>query len=620
MSDPYDVLTIAAIADELAATIGGGRIQRIGLVNSRTIGAEIYANRQRHYLLASANDQRPGLRLVSTMPSLDPSLVTPFGLLLRKHGRGGVIVGIEQPQLERLVRLSIARRRIPLQNEPTASPPVPEIDDEEDVTGDDEFADSDDIVIVSLVIEIMGRHSNLILVDDQERILESAKRVTPAMSRVRVVLPRLPYAPPPPLDRRDPRHVAPDDINAILAGHKPGDDLARTLVSGYRGVSPMMAREMVYRALGHVDAPVAAANPAAVAALAQAARNLLAPLATATWQPRVYRDRTVTGDGAVATFAATPMTHLAAELDEEPVASISAAAELAADAAGYATPERHAQRRERLLAAVRGERERVDRRMAALAEQSTRAADGERWKTWGELIYASIWRIEPGMSMLDVEGERIPLNPNLSPSDNAQAYFERYRKAQGATAQLPAIVQETRAALAYLDQLATMVAQAPGFAELEALAAEWNDGRMPEAAPPKKRKHTPRRPRPLVDSQGNLVYVGHSGPQNDLLTFDLAGPDDTWLHARGVGGSHVIIRWQSPGSEEREETVSAAASLAAWYSAARTGSAVEVDVAPRRHVRKLKGAGPGMVTYRNERTIRVPPKPEQDLREILNER
>src|ERR671921_2480102 len=121
--DPYDVLTIAAIADELSATIGNGRIQRIGLLDPRTIGAEIYAGGQRHYVIASANDRQPRLRLAPDMPSLDSALITPFGLLLRKHTRGGIILGVDQPPLERLVHLSIAKRQAPLKTGRGASRP-----------------------------------------------------------------------------------------------------------------------------------------------------------------------------------------------------------------------------------------------------------------------------------------------------------------------------------------------------------------------------------------------------------------------------------------------------------------------------------------------------------------
>jgi predicted ribosome quality control (RQC) complex YloA/Tae2 family protein len=620
VTDPYDILTIAAMTDELSATIGNGRFQRLGLIDKRTIGAEIYAGGQRRYLIASADDRKPRLRLASAMPSLDTSLVTPFGLLLRKHVRGGVILGIDQPPLERLVRLSIAKRHKPLKTDDEAASWTEESAEDDEPLPEEEA----DLRFVTLVVELMGRHSNLILIDNDGLILEGAKRVTPAMSRVRTVLPRAPYAPPPPLDRPDPRVATTAEVSALLGGRAPDADLSRVLVSGFRGVSPTVAREVVHRVVGASDARVEGLAFDAPAALARELRAILEPLATGHWRPQIYRERGTEGEGAVVTFAATPMAHLAAVLDEVPISSISQAASLAEGGDDREAPIRHVQRRERLQAAVSGARERAERRLESLAEQLARAGEAERLKTWGELIYAYLWQIEPGQTALEVEGERISLDPERSPSENAQAYFERYRKAQGASAHLPALQDQTREELAYLDQMRTLIAQAPGFAELEALAAEWAAGQEPDPAPgarpERKITRTLGRPRPLLDSAGNAVYVGRSGPQNDLLTFDLAGPDDTWLHARGVGGSHVIIRWQRPDAAEDERTVAAAAALAAWYSAARDSGAVEVDVARRRHVRKIKGARPGMVTYRNERTIRVQPLAEEGVREILRGR
>jgi predicted ribosome quality control (RQC) complex YloA/Tae2 family protein len=134
----------------------------------------------------------------------------------------------------------------------------------------------------------------------------------------------------------------------------------------------------------------------------------------------------------------------------------------------------------------------------------------------------------------------------------------------------------------------------------------------------KPRRRAPdRRPRPLHDAAGNAVYIGRSGAQNDQVTFDLAGPNDTWLHARGVPGSHVVVRWHGPGDEEDPATIEAAAALAAFYSAARASASVEVDATRRRHVRKIKGAGPGMVTYRNERTLAVRPADEAGVASVL---
>lgn len=615
MPDPYDLLTIAAVVDDMATTIGNGRIQRIGLVDARTIVAEVYANGQRHHLLASADDRLPRLRLAEQMPSLDTTLITPLGLLLRKYVRGGIILSIDQPPLERLARFSIAKRLARFANDhPSESDELIGQDDDGDL---EEIADVD-IRICHLYVELMGRHSNLILVDDDGMIMESAKRVTPSMSRVRIVLPRHVYLPPPPPDRLDPRTATTPEMAAIVANVPPDAEISRTLVTSYRGLSPTMAREIVFRALGP-DADHGGVDVSASAgALAAETRQLLRPLETGKWQPQVYRDP---DEDEVVAFSAVPMSHLAHRHRAEDAESISAAAALAEQGTQRPSPLRHAQRRQRLLNAVLEARGKVEHRQAALASQAARAAEGERFKRSGELIYAHLWEIAPGQTELHVEGLHIALDPRLSATDNAQDYFERYRKAQSAEAQLPQLSADSDTEMAYLDQLATLISQAPGFAELEQLAAEWTAHTAPPSVSSRpRRKSAPRRPAALVDAHGNNVLIGRSGPQNDLVTFDIAGPDDTWLHARGVGGSHVIIRWQNPAHPEEPETIEAAAALAAWYSAAREGGSVEVDVAPRRHVRKIKGAGPGMVTYRNERTIRVQPLPEESLRDRLTPR
>jgi predicted ribosome quality control (RQC) complex YloA/Tae2 family protein len=473
---------------------------------------------------------------------------------------------------------------------------------------------------VALYVELMGRHSNLILVDDDGHIMESAKRVTPDMSRVRPVLPRLPYVPPPPPDRLDPRSITPVAAARLLDALPPDAELARALVNTYRGISPVMAHEIVFRATGSSETRAGDVSVAIAEPLARETLALLEPLRTTVWSPQIYRERDHPDPGDVVACSPILMTHLATEYDASPAQSMSEALALAEGAADRPGPVRHAQRRQRLLDSVAAAREKAERRLVALAAESARAADAERLKTAGELIYAYLWQIEPGQLSLDVDGTSIPLDPGLTANENAQAYFERYRKAQSADAQLPALVEEGRAEIAYLDQLATLVAQAPGFSELEALAAEWAEQAAPDLASRPKKTPAPRRPRALVDANGNSVYVGRSGNQNELVTFDIAGPDDTWLHARGVAGSHVVIRWRSPDSPETPATVEAAAALAAWYSAARESGGVEVDVALRRHVRKIKGAGPGMVTYRNERTIRVQPAPEERLRHILSDR
>ncbi|MDQ3696381.1 MAG: NFACT family protein [Chloroflexota bacterium] len=621
----FDVLTIAAVTDELAATVLDGRIQRIGLVDPRTITAEIYAGGERRYLIASADDRLGRLHLTESMPSVDAQLITPFGLLLRKYVRGGILIGIDQPPLERLVRLSIAKRVVPNHGTRGRLEENPATDDEiaAGVDEEDEFADNAEVTYVHLMVELMGRHSNLILVDDAGKIMESAKRVTSSMSRVRPIQPRLPYTPPPAIDKPDPRRVTTAGIEQFLGAEPPGNGLARSLVSWLRGISPQMAKEIAFRATGTEGATMAALPPDAATLIARETRALFEPLLTSTWAPRVYQD----DDDVVVAFAADPLGYLAGSMKEGAVPSISAAAALAmgSDLGDAASPIRHAQRRDRLLASIQAARERQQRRLHSVQEQQARAGETERLREWGDLIYAYLWQIEPGQAELRVDAAVVPLDPALSGKENAQHYFEQYRKAQGAGARTPELIAGIEADLGYLDQMRTLTEHAAGFNELEALAHEWESysGKAPERGPrPEgaRRRPQPQRPRPLLDDDGNAVYVGHSGNQNAQITFDLAGPNDTWLHARGVPGSHVIVRWRHPAGEERDATIEAAAALAAYYSAARGSAGVEVDVTRRRHVRKIRGSGPGMVTYRNERTIAVAPASERELTGVLGSR
>jgi len=248
------------------------------------------------------------------------------------------------------------------------------------------------------------------------------------------------------------------------------------------------------------------------------------------------------------------------------------------------------------------------RKLANVREQGARAQEIDLLRLWGETIYANLWQITPGQAELDVDGIRVPLDPAIPAKEMAQRYFEEYRKAQSAGMHQEELEGTIATEVTYLEQLATLTEQAEGFADLEALLTEFEAHEGTPSLGRRRARQAPRKPVPMwVDDDGNAVFVGRSAAQNDAVTFAIAGPEDTWLHARGVGGSHVVIRWRNPQQPEREATVLAAAQLAAWFSAARTSARVEVDVAKRKHVRKIKGGPPGLVTYRNERTVAVAP-------------
>jgi predicted ribosome quality control (RQC) complex YloA/Tae2 family protein len=616
----YDILTTAAMTDELRASILDGRVQKLGMVDALTIAAEVYANGKRQALVASADASQPRLYLASSLPSFDTSIVTPFSLQLRKYVRGGFVIDVSQPPLERLVELTIARRL------PDAAARRGAGGDVEEVEGDEEIDENDiwnrpDVTRTRLIIEIMGRHSNLILVDEDGLIMESAKRVTPAMSRVRPIQPKRMYVVPPPPETADPRRATGPGIELLFADEKPGRKMHQVLVRGFRGMSPQMAREVVFTITGDIDSVVGEPGQVDAQSVAREVRRLFEPTMLGRWRPVVYRR-----DDEVIAYSAVPMAHLAAGATADECASMSEAVEASLQGAQQEAPRDHDQLRRQLTGRIGEARERVASRLRSLREQQQRAEEANRLRHAGEMIYAYMWKVEPGQALLEIGGEApIELDPALDANGNAQAYFERYRKAQRGLEQVPSRIGADDREDAYLQQLATQAEQSQGFSTIETLMREFEEyleahpsGRSPDQRGGQK-KRKPKSGQASTPDQyrtpdGHQIYVGRSGRQNDQVTFSIGGPDDTWLHARGVAGSHVIVRWDTATEVEDPETIETAAALAGWYSAARTSGSVDVDVAKRRHVRKISGAGPGMVTYRNEHTIVATPKDEQALR------
>jgi len=589
----FDSLTTAALADQLSQQIENGRVQQLGLISRQAVWFEIYASRRRSYLIASAENQAPAVYLTDTEPVWDRQLVTPLLLLLRKYARGGRVISVQQPPLERIITLTFSAGRAP-----RPEPLHPELSDVEDEDDDDDTEGEVDAIFTHLHCEIMGRHSNLILVDDANLIIESAKRVTTSMSRVRPIAPRRPFIPPPPRHALDPRLVTEADLNSVVQQVSDPRALFKKLPSIVRGMSPQVAAEAVYRASDGYERTI---QPAM---LAQAIRHLFEPMLTSTWRPVIYRD----DDDVPVGYAAQPMRHLASVFREESVGSISRAIEIDAGV-GESAPGggRHAVRATRLVAAVEDAIKRIESKLDALDVEVDRHQNREQFREWGELIFGYLWQIKPGDRELVVNDQRIPLDPRVDPREQARQYIQQYRDAKSADQQIGSVRAGSELELSYLRQLRTLAQQAVGIQDIEDLEAEWRS-RKPTGTEtrPLKRSSAKKRTTPLLDVKGHAIYVGKSGSENDRVTFDLAGPDDTWLHARGVPGSHVIVRWNGPERDD-DAVLLRAAELAAFFSQSRASGRVEVDITPRRFVRKIKGAGPGMVTYRNERTVSVAP-------------
>jgi predicted ribosome quality control (RQC) complex YloA/Tae2 family protein len=561
----FDALTMAAVADELRAQILGGRVQKVLLPDDLSIGLEVYAHCERRYLLASAHAEHARLHLAGEKLRRGVDKPTPLLLLLRKYACGGRIAAIEQPPFERVLHLGVQH---------------PEGD-------------------TTLIVEVMGRYSNIVLVAEEGLILECIKRVGPEMSRYRSILPQHLYVPPPPQSKLNPTDVTELRLRDILADASPESPVWRALVKGIGGVSPLMAREVVYRAMG--DAEAAVSQVTKVSPLLDAFQEMLMPVWEHRWQPSVVRE-----DERLVAFAPYPLTQYG---DWEEAESISQAVrayyEQMVGEDAYAAAKRKA--REAIVRA----RERVRRKREALERSRVSQAQVEELRRQGEMILAYAHRIEPGQRELaaPIEPDQPPLlielDPSLSAVENAQRCFEKYKKAKSAAEEIPALLWRAELEMRYLDQLETdldLAANRPEIREVEASLVEA--GYIKE----KRRRRKVKRSQPLeVNSpDGLLILVGKNSRQNHEVTFRRAAPNDLWLHVRGAPGAHVIVK--AGGREVPEATLRQAAQLAAYYSQARGSTHVDVAYTERRYVRPIKGAGPGLVTYAQEKTIRVAPE------------
>lgn len=565
-----DVFTLSALVDEFMDVLVGGRVQDSVNINEDSIGLEVYGDHKRRYLFLNADNQRPRVHLVNEKLRRGLPRPTQLGLMIRSHVEGGSITHVSQPEWERVIQFDI------------------------------EGAEGE----VALIVEPMERRSNILLIKDGV-ILDCIRRVGADENRFRVSLPGRPYVPPPPqTGKLSPFTATPE---TLLGFFQQNDDPKRkahqVLTSRLLGVSPLLAKEIVFRATGSIDTMPAEID---AAALHKTFFEVLAPLKRRDWQPG-----TVMRDGLVRAFSPYPVTHLPGW---QPVLSMSEAL-----AAFYGAPvgeEAYDAAKTPVREAIRAARSKLETKLASLQRSMTDDSEREVMRQSGELILAYQYSFQPGQTELRAQYEAdkpelvIALDPMQTPLENAQRYFERYNKAKRALDDVPDRIKVTEAELQFLEQLESDIDMASNWPDIEEVQGSLQAGGywQGKAAVRSGAKSAPLR---IVTPDGYVIWVGRNSRQNDQVTFDKGSPVDLWLHARGVPGAHVIIK--NDGRRIPESAVEAAAALAAYYSANKNEGKVIVDVTERRHVRKIKGAGPGMVTYQNEETRTVAPRPASDF-------
>jgi predicted ribosome quality control (RQC) complex YloA/Tae2 family protein len=590
-----DALTLAAVADELRETVLGGRVQRVVLTGPLSIGLEIYARGTRHQVIASAEHDAARVHIVRERLTRGVTHDPPLLLLLRKYVLGGVIRAVEHPPLERIILLSIAKRPESRNRNRATVDAEADLDTLGDDLADDSAAPLDlhdpDLWRCDLIFEPQDRRSNIILVDDDNLILDSIKRVTPRMSS-RVIMPRQVYEVPPPQDKRDPRQATAAGVAAMCAERR--GDLAKALVSTYAGVSPQIAREVVFRALGQVA--VACADDLPFYLIAARLRELFTdpPLAS------------IAGPADAPTaFAPYLISHIA-EVTPQPSISVALEAFFALRTAVVG----HAQRRSALQQQLAAARSRLVRRQDQIAGELAKAQELETLRWEGEMIFAFLHTLRPGQTRLDVEGRAITLEAQRSAVEQAQERFKAYDKAKSALAGLPERLDAVQVQLQGLDELVVLLDLADTYDQIEQIAEEAEElGYLREHPDPttarRKRRKSTVRPLHVRSAEGFDIYIGRSARQNEEVTFRIGRPEDMWVHVRTIHGAHVIVR--TGGREVPDATLLQAAALAAYYSQARSEAAVDVDICRRALVRKVAGGPVGLVTYRAEQTLRVAP-------------
>ena len=566
-----DAFTLSALVDEFMDSLVGGRVQDSVGVDEDSYGLEIYANHRRQYLYLSANQAQPRVHLAGDRLRRGVAKPTTLGLLIRRYVEGGAITHVSQPAWERVIQIDIQGQE-----------------------GD-----------VSLIVEPMERRANLLLVQNGI-ILDCARRVNADENRYRVSLPNHPYiAPPPQIGKLDPLTLTPEGMAGIFAQNEdPKKKIHQLLTARLLGVSPLLARETVYRATRSTETKAADADPDQLLA---ALKSVVDPLGRRDWQPGVAE-----GERGVTAFSVYPLESVEGWRRVESVSealTLFYSAPVGEDAYNAAKKPVHEE--------IAEAKAKVDGRLASLKRSLKDESERETLKQSGELILAYQYTISAGQTELraqyDLDAPElvITLDPDVSPLENAQRYFDKYNRAKRALEDVPGLIDEAENESAFLAQLDTDLTLAANWTEIDEVVQTLQARGYWRGKPAQKIGGQKTAPLRVVTKDGFVIWIGRNSRQNEIVTFDKGSPLDWWLHARGVPGAHVIVKFD--GRQVPEQVIDHAAALAAYYSASRDEGKVIVDVTQRRYVRKIKGGAVGMVTYRNEETRTVTPSANTEL-------
>ena len=567
----FDGLTIANIVYELNSELTGARLYKIAQPETDELLLTFKTNDGQKRLLLSADASLPLVYLTDdNKPS--PMTAPGFCMLLRKHLQNGRVTGISQPGLERIIHI--------------------------DVEHLDEMGD---LCKKTLVIEIMGKHSNIIFVNGDGMILDSIKHVSAAVSSVREVLPGKPYFVAVTQEKLDLFTQTRDAFTAALSA-KP-QPAFKALYGSVTGISPILAQELCARAGIDGDRPTAAMEAADYDRLFQVMTALKETIQNGAFEPCIAYD----GKKPVE-YAAIPLTIYEAPFRTERIPSMSALLEsyYAEKNAQTRIHQRSADLRRIVQTHLERDVKKYDLQLSQLRDTEKR----ETYRIYGELLNTYGYGAAPGAKSLDAlnyytnETITIPLDPTLTAKENAQRYFDRYGKLKRTNEALTTLMEEVKAEIDHLESIAASLEIAQKEEDLVQIKEELVESGYVHRKGGSKKVKVTSKPFHYVSSDGFDIYVGKNNFQNDQLTFQLATGNDWWFHAKKIPGSHVVVKTE--GKELPDRTFEEAARLAAYYSKGREQDKVEIDYIQKKHVKKPSGAKPGFVVYYTNFSMAVP--------------
>lgn len=585
----YDGIVMRAVALELNNALTGARIDKIYQPTKNEILIHLRQSGQNYRLLLSALAQESAVYL-NTQSRTNPTEAPLFCMVLRKHLEGGRAVSVTQQGLERVLEILI-----------------------------ESYDDMGDRVQRKLAVEVMGKHSNIVLLDpSSNKIIDSIFRIPASVSSYRQILPGLLYAPPPPQEKSLPWEVQEEEFKNKLLSQPLSQKLSKVLLNLFSGLGPQTCEEILSRASLNPSQVLEFCGDYELNKLWQGFSTAASNIKDGCFTPEV-----ILQEEKPITFSALALTHF----DQETRRSFATMNE----ALDFFYSHRKKsnlfqQKRGDLTQVVKKETDRCEKKAGLQEETIHEASVAERYRLWGELLTANQYHLAQGQEVQvqnyynpEAEVITIPLEEPLSIMDNAQVYFKKYQKARKAAKQALIHLQETRQELEYLHSLTTSLENITNLAETEEIREELQEaGYIKAPVLKKKAKAIPAKETSKpekVTMEDWEIYYGKNNKQNDLLTMKLAKSEDTWLHTKDIPGAHVIIK--NPGSKPIPPAIlETAALLAAYNSKARFSTQVPVDYTQKKNVWKQKGAKPGMVNYDNQRTIYVTPTGER-IKEIL---